>query len=556
MGSRATSLADDSCDEEGLVEAFPGLPRKRNGAFFTPSPLAGAVFDAALPYLPPDRSLAAIDPACGAGAFLTVAAHRLPHARLFGLELHPEAARWCQARIPRAAVLTGDALRGRWDALTALIPPGAFELWIGNPPYNGTSALLGDEGAYRAIRSLFGGALAKGQSLRDDYAFFLLRAAARIGTHPGAIAFITSATLLDAFLYSPLRRALLRRLRLREVIELGPGAFRQTRVRTCITVWTSNEGPEATAFYRRRTVAGPFVPSQLGPPIAFSPEAPDWILRPAPPEAVALDRSWRAEGEPITRLVPISSPGLKTRFDELLVDEDPERLLERIEAFVASPVRQLGAFARAFDIPARHLGKLSALRAALPPRFHVSCARIRPFYRYQGARHRGIIPDSARAFCYLDRRLIPRGDHRLRAEWDPHACPVKLVFNVRELPLSASLLDRPGCVHDHRHARFAPLYVPHLLRMRGIAAARPGAELGRDVPNLSPRGLGWAERLGGERGLFEALVRFINSREVQEIWAPAYGAVRELHVTAGALGVVQASARLAASEGIPGTRSR
>jgi hypothetical protein len=240
-------------------------------------------------------------------------------------------------------------------------------------------------------------------------------------------------------------------------------------------------------------------------------------------------------------LIPISSPGLKTRFDELLVDDDPERLLERIEAFAAAPPTALRAFARAFHIPLRHLGKLSMLRASLPAAFEVARARIRPFYRYQGARHRGIVPESARAFCYLDRHLIPRGDHRFRGPWDPHACAVKLVFNVRELPLSAALLDRPGCVHDHRHARFAPLYVPARLRARGLAAARPGADLGPEVPNLSERGLGWAKRLGGERALFEAVVRFINSEQVQRIWAPAYGAVRELHVTAGALGVIQSA---------------
>src|ERR671931_675761 len=174
MASHVTSLADSTCDEEALAEAIPGVDRKPLGAFFTPSALVGAVFDAVLPYLPPGSPLTVIDPACGAGAFLTAAAHRLPRARVLGLELHPEAARHCQARVPRAKVIHGDALRGHWNDLVARIPPGAFELWIGNPPYNGTSALLRDPAAYRALRALFGGALARGQSLRDDYAFFLL----------------------------------------------------------------------------------------------------------------------------------------------------------------------------------------------------------------------------------------------------------------------------------------------------------------------------------------------------------------------------------------------
>ena len=45
----------------------------------------------------------------------------------------------------------------------------------------------------------------------------------------------------------------------------------------------------------------------------------------------------------------------------------------------------------------------------------------------------------------------------------------------------------------------------------------------------------WASALGGPRALYEALVRFINSPQVQEVWAPSFGASRELHVTFDAL---------------------
>jgi hypothetical protein len=50
------------------------------------------------------------------------------------------------------------------------------------------------------------------------------------------------------------------------------------------------------------------------------------------------------------------------------------------------------------------------------------------------------------------------------------------------------------------------------------------------VPNLSARGLAWAKRLGGAQQAFDAIARFLTSREVQEIWAPAYGASRVVHV--------------------------
>ena len=172
------------------------------------------------------------------------------------------------------------------------------------------------------------------------------------------------------------------------------------------------------------------------------------------------------------------------------------------------------------------------------PPFTVEPSCVRPFFRYAGARHRGTLPPESRAFCYLDRRLIPRGDHRLRGPWDPHRGAVKLLFNVRELPLSAALLEDEGCVHDHRHARFAPLLVPQRVRDEGLditRVTRSEAALGPLVPNLSPRGLAWAERLGGPLAAYQAIVRFLNGPDVQRRWAPVYGASRVVPVPLAAL---------------------
>ncbi len=529
-------------DEEALAEGLSPDERRSRGAFFTPAPLVDAVLEAVAPFVPHGharghgRRVSVVDPAAGGGAFLVGAARRFPQAQLFGLELDEASLATCAARLPQAQLQLGDGLREGWPKLCASLPDDGFELWVGNPPYNGTSQVLADPAAYRALRALLAKALPAGTSLRDDYAFFLLRAAERLGTGPthreGALAFVTSATLLDAFLYAPLREALLGRLRLREVMELGGGAFRGTRVRTCVTVWTSG-GSTSSVKYRARArvpASVPFAPSQLSGASTFTPAAPEFFLRPVPAEAQALDERWRRDGEPLTTLLPVHSPGLKTRFDELLTADDPGALLARLEAFFATPASSLPAFARAFGIPSKHLPKLEALKARedLPP--HAERSRVQPFWRYAGARHRGALPPSARAYCYLDRRLIPRGDHRFRGDWDPHAGPLKLIFNTRELPLSAALLEVEGCVHDHRHARFAPLWVPIRLRDEGLGAAKPGAQLGPLVPNLSARGLAWARTLGGPEEAFRALVRFINSPQVQEVWAPALGACRDLPV--------------------------
>lgn len=506
-------------DEEALVHQFPGVDRRALGAFFTPAPLVERTLGLALAHVGPGP-LTVVDPACGAGAFLAAAARLRPSARLYGLELLPEAARLCQSRVPGAQVHVGDALRGGLEPLLAHVPPEAPELWVGNPPYNGTSALLKDRAAWSRLRALLPLALPRGTSLRDDFAFFLLVATHRLSTRPGVLAFITPSSLLDAFLYAPLRQALLGTLKLREVVDLGSGAFSGTQVRTCITVWSSLPGRPSPVFFEREGHRAPFTPAP-----------PEWRLAPTPTEAAALDARWQAEGEPLTTLVPVSFPGVKTRFDELLVDTEPERLLERLRHFARTPPRGLPAFARAHGIPSQLLPKLRALKEGPP--LHVEASQVRPFFRYAGARHRGSLPPEARAFCYLDRRLIPRGDHRLRGPYDPHAGAVKLLFNVRELPLSAALLEEEGCVHDYRHARFAPLLVPRRVRDEGLSVTRGVRslqELGPLVPNLSPRGRAWAERLGGPLVAFRELVRFLNGAELQAHWAPVFGAARIVSV--------------------------
>ncbi len=501
--------------------------RRIRGEYFTPSPLVEAVLALAVPHVG-TGPLTVVDPACGDGAFLAAASRALPRARLHGLELDPAHAAAARRSAPGAHVLAADALRGGWDALVRTLPDDAEELWLGNPPYNGTSPLLRHASDYRSLRARLAldDALPRGTSLRDDYAFFLLLAAERLAARPGVLAWVTSATLLDAFLYAPLRRRLLDRLALREVVDLGAGIFPGTRVRTCITVWRSRHGPVPSP--RFRTWAPGRGSVETAPAHALAMDGPEWSLRPVPGEAARLDALWRATGEPLDVLVPVSCTGLKTRFDELLVDDDPDRLLARVDAFLRA--RHLGRFAREHGIPPGLLPKLRALRRAsgLPSR--AEHAALRPFHRWAGARHRAGLPEESRAFCYLDRRLIPRGDHRLVGAFDPHAGDCKLVFNIRELPLAATVLEAPGCIPAHRHTRFAPLLVPERVRSEGTRAGRSDTPLGPPVPNLSPAGLAWAARIGGPRQAFRCIAAFLNSAEVLEIWAPAFGCSRVVPV--------------------------
>ena len=501
MKARLTTT--QTVDEEALGERFEARARKEGGIYFTPAWLVSQVLDAVAAHVPAGGKLAVVDPACGAGAFLAAAAERFPGAALLGCELEDRSAEACRVRVPAAKVVTGDALRGpALGKLLGLVPEGTFELWVGNPPYNGRSPLLDDPEAFARMQGLLapGVTLAKRQSLRDDFAFFLLVAAKRLADRHGALAFVTSASLIDAFLYSPLRHTLHSKLALRQVVELGAGVFRGTRVKTCFTVWTTDRDGAVV-----------------------KPEAPQYRLRKVSAEAAALHEAWAREGELLTRLIPVSVPGLKTRFDELLTDTDPEVLRLRLVELMGTPPEQLAAFAKRHGIPESCAVKLAALPSDLP----IDPAKVRAFIRYRGAKSRG-----PGGFCYLDRLLIPRGDHRLHGEWDPHQGRCKLVFNVRELPLWAELIDEAGCVTAYQHTRFAPLWVPQRVRDEGPDVANRLAldALGPLVPNLSARGLEWAEKLGGPREVFVEVSRFIRSDEVQKIWAPELGASEELSV--------------------------
>jgi hypothetical protein len=512
-------------DEEALAATRAGDERLRHGAFYTPAPLVARVLDAVSPFVP-RGGLRVVDPACGAGAFLVQAAAQWPRASLVGVELEPATAAQCRARVPRARVLEGNALTT--PVLDAALPEDrAFELWLGNPPWNGTSPLLRSPAAWRRVTSWLPShlALKPGTSLRDDFLFFLLLASRRLAGRRGALAFVTPATLLDAYAFAPVREALLSHLALRDVLELPAGTFAGTKVVPCVTVWTARS-QEDEALVRASRTGAPRPPARRGPVAAgrsapdFQPRGPVWRLRPIPARAEALDAAWRANGATLPALVPVSFAGLKTRFDELLVDDDRERLVERVRSFLSA--RSLDTFARRFDLVA-FLPKLEALREfSAGARFDP--ANVRRFLRYRGPN-----PMRPPGWCYVDRRLIPRGDHRLRGDFDPHASRVKLVFNAHELPLAAHVLDEPGCVTMYRHTRFAPLEVPRSL----LENPNDPAPSGRLVPNLSPAGLSLAERLGSPRAVFEHIAAHVNSDDFQRHWAPAFGAAEAPLIATG-----------------------
>lgn len=513
--------------------------RRRLGQYYTPAPLVRALFRLLSDGLTGSglelAACAGVDPSCGAGAFLG-APEASALRELWGLDLDARALSSAAQAAPRARLVHGDAYGGGLDELCRSVAGRGPLAVVGNPPYVANSELLKSD-RYQAVRDAllpFAREVAKGTSVRDDYVLFFGVADKLIDAAGGrgAIAFVTSATFVDNFLYAPMRRWLLSRYRLTALVELGPEMFEGTRVATALSVWVRDGSGQAGRPFGHRRLSGATEErlAHLEQPLALEPahpSGPSMLLNAPREEDSRLLEAMRGAGDPIGSLFPLSFPGLKTRFEELLVAKAADRLAHRMrEFFEASDPK---AFAERHRIPAGAAAKLdAAFEARSRTRFAKSA--IRPFAQFAGPKHRFRVPEEAMAWAYVDPELIPRGDHRMHGEYDPHRLGPKLVFNAREIPLVSAVVDGPTCVHDWRHSRFAPLRAPLRLVERGLFKARAEDLEGPAMLNLATR---WAEaavRFDDPSDLLFYVCACVNSKLVQERFAPLVGASEEVPI--------------------------
>jgi hypothetical protein len=537
--------------------------RKRFGQYYTPGPIVRALHRWLRASLSEDGlspgDCALVDPACGPGAFFRDPAASAYRARL-GLDLDGEALAEARGHLPDVQLLRGDAYGDGLVALVKALSGKGPVAVIGNPPYVGNSALL-RSGKYHEVRDRllpFARDVQKRASIRDDYVLFFGVADRLIEESGGrgAIAFVTSATFVDNFLYAPLRRWLLSRYRLHTLVAAGPELFSGARVATALSVWTRSAAANPSASFRHARLEGHpdarLAALEKDPVLVRARPDGERLLLNAPSRETRrkLERM-RAAGDRIGEIPRVSFPGLKTRFDELLTDIHRGTLCVRMQDFFTS--RDAGAFARRHGLPEEARGKLEAAFAARG-RTSFDAAAVRAFARYRGPPHRFQVPGEAMGYCYLDRHLIPRGDHRLRGAFDPHRTGPKLVFNVREVPLCAAVVPGPACVHDYRHTRFAPLIAPESIPRVGGAASRARA-LGPESLNLSAPWVAAARLLREPSDVLFYLCGVVNSRLVQETFAPHAGASEELPVprptqeTAGDVQALADAARAAPAGG-------
>ena len=525
--------------------------RRALGQYFTPRPLVRAMWSLALDAIRAVgldvRRTRVVDPAAGSGAFLVEGLTRgLAGAQLLGVEILGSAARTatvnaCLAAQGKASprVLEADAYApSTFDALLAHARGSDSLLVIGNPPYNGSSPLLKDAARLASARERllpFARYHSPHSGFRDDFAYFfgLAHALFAESDKPGAIVLITPSSLLDARDYLGLRRFLLERYAL-QIVDVGPAAFPDARVDTCISVLTrGGHGARYFSLSADRDAALASIAEQpslaaLGP--ALAPAHPDYALRPVP----AID-ALENDVDAITDVLQRWFTPHKTGFDELLVDADPERIWERLVALRSkgfSPRTFAERFGEDFAA-ARVQKKLEAAHAwaVAQPEFPER-GRVMPYLRYNPRQARFAAPREQWQHVYFEPRIATLFNHAFKGtigQFKPHAQKPQLIFNTFESPLYAMVVEKRGVLHLYQHARFAPLHVPeNVWRARDEKVERPDA--GKPMLNLTST---WQERaalLREPSDVFHLLAGIMQSALVQRLFAPNFGKRRALPV--------------------------
>jgi len=190
------------------------------GAHATSRELAGHITQLAFAQLRRTRGVRVLDPAVGHGVFLLAAAQQPVAAlKLHGVDVDPDAVAAARAALPGANLRTADALdRATW----AGVEP--FDVVLLNPPWiswgNRQAHALSDE-RRAALREAFPLGMAGFPSAHGAF----LELASDLVADDGVIGAIVPEQVAHLDGYRGVRRALLRRHRLRHIERVGESAF-------------------------------------------------------------------------------------------------------------------------------------------------------------------------------------------------------------------------------------------------------------------------------------------------------------------------------------------
>lgn len=410
--------------------------RKQLGQYYTPLPIVRHMWRVTLGIARERgvlQELLALDPGVGSGTFLIEGAARL-HAegvprfweRLAGFDISPQAIGVAQinlylavlAHLDRAEadavgalrLYPTDALDPRNGARLRSILPllsdestkaflrqrielserikqgSRFHLVIGNPPYRNNSDQTLAQVAERfphLLRSSRLNARARKRNIRDDYAWFFAAADHYVADR-GVIAFVVSDSFCYASSYRFFREDLLRRYRVRSLVNLGAGVFRDVGPRTQFVIVVLErraadlaraDDTEALPYVDLRSAAGgsdaegrllALEDGALPDPVEHTPtRGRNFALFPASELVRRVERVPNVlHGDSPRRVFLKKWPGLITAFDELFRADSQAALRDKVERFFAAAALAGDHRAAALDEFARAIRATSEKKRA------------------------------------------------------------------------------------------------------------------------------------------------------------------------------------------------
>jgi len=446
------------------VGALEPIIRRARGVVHTPPTLARYVVRRLAQLLEEtsgrglgDPSITFVDPSVGTGIFPAALAQIAGAVRVIGFDVDAHAIIEARALLAPIAPTLIEA-----SPLTSLVPHPALDpgaegplVVLGNPPWAGRSESRGEPLSDRLLADFDRDE--EGQPLRekkkgvlsDDYVRFVRWALEVVSLRRdgGAIALLTNASWLDGPVHRGMRRALLERLSVLEVLDLGgsaltsrPAGLRDknlfgVRVGAALLLGVSRGQPSSVRF-------GTLTGSRADKHAAL--EGTDPLTRPVSPEPPqyrfaprsSVPRAYR-EAPSVADWLPFHREGLQTNRDALVIDSDPDVLRARAQQIADGEVPLQ---ARAHFDPTHARAELRAALEHGPP--EVLPVAYRPFddRHYLASRvmcHRPR-PDLARAIVHSELVLVTTRQDRGRM-------PFQHLVLTRFMPDNCLLSLRSSC---------------------------------------------------------------------------------------------------------------
>ncbi len=473
--------------------------QRARGVVHTPPPLAryvvrrlGALLDRPLA----SPSITFVDPSIGTGIFPAALAEAAGGARLIGFDVDADAIDSARALLaPLSPTLIEASPLGSLVPHPALAPdaPGPLVV-LGNPPWAGKSLSRGEPLSDALVadfdRDEHGAPLGEKKKgvLSDDYVRFVRWALELVSLRRegGAIALLTNASWLDGPVHRGMRRVLLERLAVLEVLDLGGSALTSrprgvrddnlfpVRPGAALVIGIREARARAVRFGVLRGSRDQKVAALEGDAALTD------AVTPVPPlfrfaTSAPVPRAYQ-EAPSLAEWLPFHREGLQTNRDALVIDRARDVLRARLRSIAEGGV-PLEARAH-FDPDAARAGLRAALEAGGPPLLPLS---YRPFddRHYAASRvmcHRPR-PDLARAIAQSELVLVSTRQDRGRM-------PFQHLVLTRFMPDNCLLSLRSSC------------------RARGFPSHDP-----EGAPNVGPQiARALRDRLGREPTSVEVLL--------------------------------------------------